>query len=383
MMRRLLAAGRFGARMTVPEHLTIANETERMLDAVDPASGVHWTFFYFPDLHFVLDDDAADAGTLRAGLEQHARLMFDTFFAEHPPEGAGPFAMDRPRTADPDWSPLVEATPVQLGATPALRVLHRMAYQPGREVMLGHLLVPLAGGLFEARAIAHDEVTGMRESVIMVKQGRDAHPGQADFDDPALDDTFPQHCLSRVRAALRWLEHDSGLTCDAPAPRRAHGETVLAAQGCALVAPPRFVHRPGGGSEACFVRVAFCGTDGLEHFIVTCAEAELGRLDAAALSAKALDAVRATYREAGVKDIEVRRETDEVFVAEGLGHEGRLRAVFHWFLDEGQRPWHLAISSLAAAPWQARAQELAAARQSFRLTSPPPPARPKRWWRRS
>jgi hypothetical protein len=46
-----------------------------------------------------------------------------------------------------------------------LSVVHRVAYEHGLELVMGHLLVPLRSGLFEFRVIAANKgPTGIRES---------------------------------------------------------------------------------------------------------------------------------------------------------------------------------------------------------------------------
>jgi hypothetical protein len=153
-----------------------------------------------------------------------------------------------PRTADPRWSPIVDVEPVRVGESPALRVVRRLSYQPGNEVLSGSLLVPLAQGFAELAAIARAGQTGFRESVLMLKrpEGPSTEPkvtflSQAEYDDPAHDALFAEHPLSLVRGALRWLLADAGLEVTAPAAPPPEGEHVIAAAGCAVILPPRYL----------------------------------------------------------------------------------------------------------------------------------------------
>lgn len=176
---------------------------------------------------------------------------------------------------------------LKIGGASALRTVHRMSYEPGNEMIMGHFLVPLRRGLFEARVVSIDQLTGYRESALFLLKRMGRLPPndeeelkrlvavlrQADFDDPQHDDSFPNHALSRTRAAMRWLYTESGLhVTEMPAPYGS-GKVELPRLGCALVPPPRFVYDSAidaSQKESCesFCRVSFCGTDGVERLLV-------------------------------------------------------------------------------------------------------------------
>lgn len=82
--------------------------------------------------------------------------------AEQPPR-------ESPLTTAAVRSPLISFDRVVVDGKPALSVLHRMAYQPGRGILMGHLLVPRRLGLFEVRWTNAASQTGFRESVIFAK----------------------------------------------------------------------------------------------------------------------------------------------------------------------------------------------------------------------
>ena len=56
-------------------------------------------------------------------------------------------------------------------------VVHRMLYEPGREQIMGHVLVPVRTGLVEFRLLAGSRLTGVRESLLVaraIKRGPEA-----------------------------------------------------------------------------------------------------------------------------------------------------------------------------------------------------------------
>jgi len=389
-----LRAGNFGVRLDLPVRFEVDLEDGTSVQLVDPETAVQWFFFWFPRQVFDLGDQ--DRDELGRAIELYARRMFDEVF-EHNRQ-AGPAT--EPRTDDPAWSPMVDVEHLACDGAPALRTVHRMAYQPTLEIVMAHLLVPLPGGLFEARAVCADRMTGLRETALTQKRLQSAPPGedglgalmaegrQQYFDDPAHDSTFPKHALSRARAAIRWLCNDSGLRVLQPALPRARGEIALPALGCALTPPPRFVLRPGDGpAEACFERCSFCGTDGNETLLVRCEEKQLGRLRASSLRERGTELVRSIHEQAKVENVhlhveelgEIAGQPHVLVIAEGQGHQGPLRNAFWWFLDEAGRPWYLNLNATAAVPRETRAAELKAAAQSWRLTAAAPAKKP--WWK--
>jgi len=126
-----------------------------------------------------------------------------------------------------------------------------------------------------------DRQTGVRESVLSIIEttrdpGRfsEANPfggmRQSNYDDPRHDAQFPQHCLSRVRAALGALRETWKLEVRARSPEVTAGEHELSDLACAIVPPPRFVREPSMGPKmspkGVFRRVSFCTTDGIDSF---------------------------------------------------------------------------------------------------------------------
>lgn len=377
-LKAALRDGRHGVRFSPPERWQLDEDQDDALRLTEVEGSVGWFFYYFPGLHMDLAAEHRDG--LRQALEWPARDMFEALFRaqKRDPE-------ERPRTADASWSPLVDVEHLELDGSPALRTVHRMAYEPGREVIMGHLLVPLQRGLFEARVICQDSFTGLREVALFEAHARsggappDGPPvglPQAAYDDPRHDAAFPTHALSRTRAALRWLEGEAGLRVLEPPMARQYGEAELPKLGCALRPPPRFVPDPDSGTS--FHRVSFCGTDGVQRFIVQRYDHPLrpGRL-----LDEAVDRARRLHEDAGVENVVVEAEAfaeGVLTIVEGDGHLGRLRNAVGWLLDADGRAWSLCLTAMAVVPREVLAAELAEAARSFRLTRPPP-QRP--WWR--
>jgi hypothetical protein len=98
-----------------------------------------------------------------------------------------------------------------------------MMYQRGKEIVMGHLLIPVAGGLFEVRAICGGGMTGLRESMLLMAaipkpvEGEAQFLSQRQYDDPRHDAMFPEQ--------LEGLK----------APQRRHICEVLGTRRCTLV----------------------------------------------------------------------------------------------------------------------------------------------------
>jgi hypothetical protein len=174
-----LRRGDLGVRFAIPQHLKVLESTPAMVHARDVADGVEWWLFFEPGVH--LDLAPAHHGDLAAALEHYGRAMFEQLHEDGRDADADAEADRdrRPRTADPSWSTMVDIEPVTLDTAPALRTVHRMAYEPGREVVMGHLLVPLRRGLFEIRVLASDSLTGVREALLVNRKLANLGGGEA------------------------------------------------------------------------------------------------------------------------------------------------------------------------------------------------------------
>lgn len=377
-----LATGRHGLTFSLPDGLETLADEQAMVVAVDRERGVEWRAFYAADLH--LDLTPERRAHLVAEMRLHARQMFDDVgrtLDEARPEGGGPFPDAGPPA---DFDPMVEVVDVTVDGAPGLTFVHRMALRPGTEMVMGHLLIPLAGGLFEVRVLARDQQTGFRESVLMLKidgaldLDADAEPRippRSVFDDPAHDAAFPEHSLSRIRAALRRAMDESGTKVSRPARPRAPAEFVSARQGLALTAPPRFV--PAGDL---LVRVSFCATDGLAELRIATAEPMKGDLEAIARR----DAIELWSTLGPMTLTHCRLEPDGRVhvVLEGQGPAAGLRLTGLWFRGPGGRLCTLTLIGGVGVPFEHSLAELGPTADSVRWLDPPapePPAR-KRWW---
>jgi hypothetical protein len=361
-------------------------EGETVAELRDEAHGAAWWLFWFPDL--TLDLRPGSRAGLRAAMEHHARFMFeDSHRRVERPSGT---PLQAPRTADRSWTPMVELDDLALAAGAGLRVLHRMHYEPGHETLLGHILVPTNWGLFEARVVTPTRgATGLRESVLHLQRPIDApRLSQPEMDDPAHDLHFPDHPLSRARAALARFVAEAQVRVAGPSFAWTDGEVALERLGCALVTPPRFVldRVPPDETHASFKRVSFCGTDGVERFRVE--QAAVLR-DPAALRQMATTRMRVGHAEAGVEDITV-AATDErgpgdraevQIIVEGRGDQGQLRSASRWFRDEKGHVWSVSLFGTAAVPAESLVGELRAAAASWRSLAPEPSNKPS-WWAR-
>ena len=249
-----LQSGDLGARAYFPASLERLEEAARAALLRDPERRVAWELAFVP---FRLDLRDATAPALREDLEGEARAAFEGTWSALAADAA---LTARPpmRTADADWSPVVLLDRPLVGDAPVLRVIHRMSYEPGHELVVGRVLAPTAHGVLSIAASNLSRATGYRESarVMAALESRDgADPeavtrelGQAGLDDATYDLLFPDHPLSLVRAALAWLLDAEGgdLAITSPASSEAEAEVELAAPGCAITPPPRYLPLPAG-----------------------------------------------------------------------------------------------------------------------------------------
>jgi hypothetical protein len=349
-----LASGALGLAATPPAHWTMTAHGEASAAFVDRERHTGWWLYFFRDLH--LDLDPAHDALLARDVARHARLLFDTLFAQSTDR-----KLPAPRTADASWSPVIEVERDELG----LGVLHRMQYEPGRESVMGHTLVPVEQGLFEARWFCREPAaTGYREVAAVLKSGKDGLLPQQAYDDPALDEPFPHHPLSRARAAKLWPE-EAGLRVIAPAPAAPGGDVTLAT-GCTIAAPPRFRLQR---SLDLLARVSFSGTDGIDRLVVSRGKEPLR---AAGLVQLAADQSRSLYERSGLVNVtcEAGPDGDGVLVVtEGdasVPGVGRTRAVARWFVDDEGVVWSICIATTVAVPLDELRDDVAAVARSWR-----------------
>jgi hypothetical protein len=218
---------------------------------------------------------------------RYGRAAFESNFRENVPLQSSM----RPRTEeDPSWSPIIDVEYIDIacndgGKTSGLVIVHRTAYRPGEQVVMGRLCIPVRRGLFEVIVIAGEVGTGWRESAIIASNCRSGDENMTaerlqlllksyKFDDAQYDMQFPSHCLSRVRAAMAWLINVSQLTVTAKPAVPAGQEVELKQLRCRVVPPKRFIYSPNThnpeSNKQRFCRASFGGTDGVQMLVISC-----------------------------------------------------------------------------------------------------------------
>lgn len=246
--RETLTTGECGIRFALPESAEIEAEAPTGIRFVDPERTVSW---FIGQSRQVLDVCVEHESILLQEIEEYARADFDSFHAGQSQNPDIP-----PRTADTTWSPVIESRYMRLGDVSAVLILRRLAYEPGLEIVVGQVLIPLASGMCEITVHQGTSSTGYRESVLMMAAQRehpDEHPEallkqmrQANYDNPRHDVHFAEHPLSLVRAAIAWMLDPDGadLHVTTPATPVDEGEIDLDNVGCAVTPWPRYLLAP-------------------------------------------------------------------------------------------------------------------------------------------
>lgn len=410
--------GAVGLRLALPGRFAIENERKASASLVDLDRQAALMLFHF-DLQ--LDLRREHQALLVHDIQRHARELFVNHFAlRHGDPRAGQRADIRPRTEDPHWSPVVSIERVLLGTSMALSVVHRMAYEHGLEIVMGHLLVPLQSGLFEFRVIAANRgPTGVRESLLSSEalavagvktvEEADRVVRSVFSDDPRYDSRFPDHPLSVVRSMLRMLATPGVIQLTQPEPPAPANEVVLPEIGSAITPPRRYVRTPGSaGTLVRFSRVAFAGghagTDGVQELVVIRLAGEIipegpQRLQTLVASAEKLarsmseDAPGArveTWTEGDGNDAHALAHTE---FQTGVQGEPRQRLLLRVFTGAGGVEQIVMLRASACVPKAELLEELEAVIQSWRplgatrpspVSAPPPvkveEKKKKKWW---
>lgn len=374
-----LASGKHGLVVDLAPHLVMTDKTPTSVTLRDPETDLAWWFFFFPGAH--LDLSTAHDAQLVRGIERHTRLLFDSMF-DHDRRSEPQLDEHWRRTKDAAWTPVIEIERTEVPGGTALTILHRMYYRPTKEVIMGHTLVPVRGGLFEARWLGVARETGLRESMIMLRRDPDlqakSFPPQAVYDDPAFDALLPAHVLSVVRAAKRW-HVEAGLEVKRP-PEPPELEIGLDPYPYAITAPPRFMRHGvathGGDRTYVFRRLSFAGTDGAERLIFVRTDERIRGIAVAARLRRYAD--RRTRELAGQVELAnptcaIRPLVEErpvvLAVTEGDPRTvgcGRARTVWCWLIDDTGHVWAIAIESSVAVPTAELERELAGVARSWR-----------------
>jgi len=240
----LIGSGSCGVRFLVPPTAVVVHDHDDEACFQDVEHAVLWNVVRSP---WRTDLGPESLQLLRFDVQRHARGMFEAVF--EPTEKA-----PRPKTADSEWSPLIEAQ-TQLHGGRLLRLVHRTRYQPDGEVVEGRVIVPTTGGTVSVSAVASADEAGERERKVLARhraengsvrpQGRSP---QAIADDSQWDKDYPDHPLSRVRSALDWLLSPEGGALEVVAPDTDPWvENVTLQEASSFIsAPARFLRVPPG-----------------------------------------------------------------------------------------------------------------------------------------
>jgi hypothetical protein len=256
-----LKQGLPGLKLAIPDDWRRQEEQERRAILIDSEHRVGWHILHAPWRADIRPDHLE---LLRRDIARHARFGFEQHYLQvpqpKPAAGQQPPARPPVRTSDPEWSPVISVEHVVVDGQPALLTIRRVAYEPAMEAVVGNLLIPVATGLIDITAFQHSQDTGYRENGLL-NLALQKYPGegpqklarrlgQTHFDDPAHDAQFPQHPLTCVRAALRWLlaqpQSLLAVTAAAAPLPEAGAEVELAQVGCAVRLPPRYIPVPDG-----------------------------------------------------------------------------------------------------------------------------------------
>jgi hypothetical protein len=394
--------GTCGVRLKFPNGVEVMADEDRKATIHDRARGVVLFFERFEKRL-----DLRHPQLLRQDIERHARDLFETCFRLEPPQpGADdPTRVSAPRTQDPGWSPVIDVAQVRAGNGDALTVIHRLWYQPGREEIIGHLLIPLARGLFEVRIVPKPmAMTGVRESALTLLALNEApneseqsvirRLGQAELDDPRHDAEFPDHPLSSTRRILGWLLESAAIEVLHPQGNLPEGEEEVPRAGIAITPPPRYLLMEPEGPEtavARWSRLSFAGTDGVQLLSVGKLIRPLTPADPRSLRARAEELVRAGLPQ-GATDVQMKTsarpeyggrlyaETYLAYVEAG----SRRHTSFRWVAENDGRAAMVALGTPQCVPVEELKADTQAVVDSLRflpvgLTGrAPPPRRPSR-----
>lgn len=417
-----LEGGDLGARALFPASLERLEEAAHAALLRDPERRVAWEIAFVP---FRLDLRDATESVLREDLEGEARATFEATWAAlalepTPPltPESGPAERAPARTSDLAWSPVIAVDRPLVGDAPVLRVIHRMSYEPGHELVVGRVLAPTSSGVLSIAASNLSRATGYRESARLMaalasRDGADPEDvmrelGQAGLDDATYDLLFPEHPLSLVRAALAWLldAEGGGLTITSPLPSSAEhqeAEIELAGPGCAITPPPRYLLLPAGALPSSPAR-AMLTRVGLA--VTTPRSLDVRRIEGVSLlgTDREQQLVRLAREDAdswaGDGATDVTSKVSKLPSNDGRAHvksrvrftspAGPMQCAARWMADTDGVVFRIAASGGAWIPKESLLADAERASSSLRRLDPPAPApeptrkdavKPKRtWW---
>jgi hypothetical protein len=369
VLSKSLELGSCGAQWMPPDGaIGVHTETELV---VSDDTGLRWRIRWLPTEFAIA---AGEEAALSEDVDTSARAAFEARWRQQP-RAAGA----RPRTESGEWSPIVEAKLGAIGPGRLARVVRRLAYEQGDEVVIGHLFIPVEKGTVEIRVMAQSSETGLRENAVATKLG--GRQPQATYDAREVDPYFPDHPLTRVRAALDGVIGSLEIVTvpDRPA------EITLPEPGCAVTAPLRFVAAPTvvGSGRGELVRL------GVDDWQRTIEVWRIGRHSGAGQSRLA-PALKGKDTHAAL--VEHANKTAEAWSADGgsniVSHSAPIddfgmclqiqqyvtldrddeshHAVYRWWIAGDGTLWRIGETSTAAVDREVLAADVAAVQDSFR-----------------
>ncbi len=361
MLSKSLELGSCGVQWQPPDG-AIGEHTDTQLAVRDDA-GLTWRVQLSP-IEFAIA--AGEEGALAEDLYLSSRAMFELRWRGKPRA-----ADAQPRTASGEWTPVIDAKLGTIGEGRIARCVRRLAYEQGDETVVGHLFVPVEKGTIEIRISARSGDTGTREAAIANKYG--GKQTQATYDNAELDPYFPDHPLSRVRAALDATVASLEIVT---LPQRTPGaEVALSEPGAAITPPIRFVGAPpiAGSSRGEIVRQ---GVDGWRRTIHVwrVGRHKLKGKDMHAALIEHADKDAADWAKAGASSVASHSAAiDDYGVCMQIQQyvtyerEGLVRhAVQRWWLAGDGTMWRIGSDAAALVDRQLLLEELGAVQDSFR-----------------
>jgi hypothetical protein len=316
-------------------------------------TGMRWRIRFLPTVFAIAPGEEL---ALSEDVHLSAVAAFEARWSQQP-RAAGA----RPRTAG-DWTPVVEAKLGTLGEGRVARVVRRLAYEQGDEVVVGHLFIPVEKGTVEIRVMAQSGETGIREQAVAKKYG--GRQPQATYDARELDTYFPDHPLSRVRGALDAVVSTLEIVSLPERPT----EIVLGEPGCAITPPTRFVAGapiPGSGRG----EIVRLGIDDWQRTIEVWRmgrqKFKIGKDLHAALVEHANKSVEATAsKSAPIDDFGVCLQVQQyaTFDRDDEPHH----AVYRWWIAGDGTLWRIGEIAPIAVDRELLAAEVAIVQDSFR-----------------
>lgn len=361
VLSKSLELGSCGVQWEPPDG-TIGVHTDTELVLSDD-TGLRWRIRKLPAEFAIAPGEEV---ALSEDLYASARAAFEARWRQQP-RAAG--AM--PRTEAEDWSPIVEARLGAIGAGRVARVVRRLAYEKSNEVVVGHLFVPVEKGSIEIRIVAQTEETGLREHAVTQKYG--GRQPQATYDARELDPYFPEHPLTRVRAALDAVVGSLEIVTlpDRPA------EVTLSEPGCVVTAPVRFVAAPAvaGSGRGELVRL---GVDDWQRTIEVwrAGHHKLKGQDLQAALVEHANKIAASWTKDGLSEIVSHSAPIEEYgvclqIQQYVTFERDdepYHAVYRWWIAGGGTIWRIGETTSVAIDREELAADVAAVQDSFRRT---------------